>query len=68
MGKSTLIETWVQRHFKSDKYAIGAYFSFSEEQNKGMQDAFGSMIVKLIEVPLSGGVRYYLSEIRRMAI
>ena len=49
MGKSTLIETWVQRTIDSDRNAIGAYFSFSGEQNKGMQDALGSMIVKLIE-------------------
>ena len=54
IGKSTLIETWVQKALENEKhpdaiYSVGAYYSFSGTQDKGMKDCLVSIIVKLIE-------------------
>ena len=49
IGKSTLIEAWIQKEPRDAKYIIGAYYSFSGKQDKGLHDLIGSIIVKLVE-------------------
>ena len=49
IGKSTLIEAWIQKEPRDAKYILGAYYSFSGKQDKGQYDLLGSMIVKLVE-------------------
>ena len=49
IGTSTLIEAWIQKQSRNAKYTIGAYYSFSGKQGKGLNDLISSMIVKLIE-------------------
>jgi len=49
IGKSTLIETWVQKVSQKQGHTVGAYYSFSGEQNKGVIDALASIMIKLVE-------------------
>ena len=49
IGKSTLIEAFIQKEPKDANYIVGAYYSFSGKQDKGQYDLLGSMIVKLVE-------------------